>query len=62
MDDTVADQELCMIILRGWPLWFEHLIVAIDTIAEGDKLTVMFEERWLLQEEQHLNSSSADST
>lgn len=40
MDATITEQKLCMTVLCGLQYWIEHLTVAIDTIAEDEKLSL----------------------
>jgi len=54
MDAIVTDQEIAMTVLCGLPAKFEHLIVAIDAVANDEKLTMDFVKSRLLQEEQRI--------
>lgn len=55
MDVEVHDQELGMTILCGLPSKFEQLIVAIDNVADDEKLTLDLVKSCLLQEEQRMS-------
>lgn len=62
MSDTITDQQLCMTFVYCLPQRIEHLILFIHTTAKYGKLTVAFVERQLLQEEQRMNTRTADYT
>lgn len=51
-----------MTIFCGLSHRFDYLIAAIDMIAEEDELPVESVKSWLLQEEQNMNSCTADPT
>ena len=62
MDVLVSDQEIAMTVLSGLPSKYEHLIVAIDTVADDEKLTTEFVKSRLLQEEQRLSDRTPSSS
>ena len=55
MDVEVEDEDIAMSVLCGLPGKFEHLIVAIDTVADNSKLSLDFVKSRLLQEEQRMD-------
>ena len=55
MEVTVDDQGIAMSILCGLPERFEHLIVAIDGVADESNLSLEFVKSRLLQEEQRMD-------
>lgn len=61
MEVTITDQELCTTKLCSLPHRFEGEIVSINTIAEGDKLTVEFVKIRIIQEEKKMNIRTANS-
>lgn len=61
MDAVVTDQELAMTVLCGLPSKYEHLIVAIDAVADDEKLTLEFVKSRLIQEEQRIMERSQSS-
>ena len=62
MEVSVNDEDIAMTILCGLPERFEHLIVAIDTVADDSNLTLDFVKSRLLQEEQRINDRGNAST
>lgn len=54
MDVSLKDEDVAMTILCGLPERFEHLIVAIDTVASDRPLSLDFVRSRLLQEDQRL--------
>lgn len=62
VDTDVEDQELAMTVLCGLPSKFEHLIVAIDAVADDKTLTLEFVRSRLLQEEQRMSKRLPDIT
>ena len=54
MSVHIDDQDIAMTVLCGLPAKFEHLIVAIDAVADDTKLTMDFVKSRLLQEEQRM--------
>lgn len=48
---TVTDEELSMTVLCGLHEKYDHLIVAIDAVADDVKLTLEFVKSRLIQED-----------
>lgn len=66
MDVEISDQEMAMTVLCGLTTKFDHLIVAIDAVADDVTLTMDFVKSRLLQEEERMiqrepGSPSGDS-
>lgn len=55
MDVEITDQKLAMKVLCHLKIKFEHLIVAIDTVADDVTLTMDFVKSRLLQEEAQMS-------
>ena len=51
---VIDDTEIAMTVLCGLSEKYEHLIVAIDAVADDDTLTMDFVKRRLLQDEQRI--------
>ena len=54
MGVNIDDKDIAMTVLCGLPDKYEHLIVAIDAVADDDTLTMDFVKSRLLQEEQRI--------
>ena len=54
MGVEIDDKDIAMTVLCGLPDKYEHLIVAIDAVADDDTLTMDFVKSRLLQEEQRI--------
>lgn len=52
IDATVSDQELAMTVLSRLSCNFEHLIVALNDVADDEKLPLEFVKSRLIQKEQ----------